>query len=391
MRRSLLAFAFSLLIAIGSLGAGTAFAADAPAPKGLWLITDYPAVTVRAGETATIRMKLQNAGLPPERMALSVQGLPSGWKAQIVGGGQPVEAAMPFTNDSVSLELRLDIPSSQTSGTFSLGVQARGNSASATLPLQVTLGNDLPAKLTLKPKLPSLKGTVRASFDYEFSVKNDSAKNVLVALAAETPPNFQASFTENYGSQEINSIPLDAGQSKDLKLKVQLPPDASAGDYKLLLTASAEGVHAEVPLALQATGQSKLKLSGKEERLSAQADAGKVTQIHLVLSNDGTAPAENISLSASPPTDWKVDFPSKTVAHLDPGQKQEVVADVTPSAKSIAGDYMTTFRASSSGDSTSAEYRIGVTTSTLWGAFGIAIIAIALLVLVGAVARFGRR
>jgi uncharacterized membrane protein len=391
MRRSVLAFALSLILAIGSLGIGMAGTANAQAPKGLWLVTDYPAVTVRAGETASIRMKLQNAGLPPERMALSVQGLPSGWKAQIVGGGQPVEAAMPFTNDSVSLELRLDIPREQTSGTFNLGVQARGGSASATLPIQVTLGHELPAKLTLKPKLPSLKGTVRASFDYEFSVKNDSAKNVLVNLAAQTPPNFQASFTENYGSQEINSIPIDPGQSKDLKLKVQLPPDASAGDYKLLLTASAEGATAEAPLALQATGQSKLHLSGKDERLSGSADAGKTSQIHLVVSNDGTAPAEKIDLSASPPTDWKVEFDSKTIPELAPGQKQEVAVNVTPSAKAIAGDYMTTFKASASGDSTSADFRIGVTTSTLWGAFGIGIIAIALLVLVGAVARFGRR
>ena len=386
MRRSLLALAMSLVVGIGA-----AYAADAPVPKGLWLTTDYPAITVRAGETASIRMKLQNSGLAPERAALSVQGLPSGWKAQILGNGQPVEAAMPFTNDSVSLELRLDIPNTQTTGTFNLGVQARSGATSASLPLQVTLGQELPAKLSLKPKLPSLKGTVRASFDYEFSVKNDSGKNILVNLAAQTPPNFQASFTENYGSQEINSIPVDAGQSKDLKLKVQLPPDASAGDYHLLVTASTEGATAEMPLSLQATGQSKLKLSGKEERLSATADAGKISQIHLILSNDGTAPVENVDLSASPPTDWKVDFDSKTIAHLDPGQKQEVVANVTPSAKAIAGDYMTTFRASASGDSTSAEYRIGVTTSTLWGAFGIGIIAIALLVLVGAVARFGRR
>ena len=387
MRRSVLALAFSLFLAVGLLG----HTAHAQAPKGLWLVTDYPAVTVRAGETASIRMKLQNAGLPPERMALSVQGLPSGWKAQIVGGGQPVEAAMPFTNDSVSLELRLDIPSEQTSGTFNLGVQARGNSTSATLPIQVTLGSELPAKLTLKPKLPSLKGTVRASFDYEFSVKNDSGKNVLVNLAAQTPPNFQASFTESYGSQEINSIPLDAGQSKDLKLKVQLPPDASAGNYSLLLTASAEGATAEVPLALQATGQSKLRLSGKDERLSGSADAGKTSQVRLVISNDGTAPAEKIELSASPPTDWKVEFDSKAIPELAPGQRQEIVANVTPSAKAIAGDYMTTFRASASGDSTSADFRVGVTTSTLWGAFGIGIIAVALLVLVGAVARFGRR
>jgi uncharacterized membrane protein len=390
MRRSLLTFALSLILAMGSLLVDHPASAQA-VPKGMWLVTDYPAVTVRAGETASIRMKLQNAGLPPERMALSVQGLPSGWKAQIMGGGQPVEAAMPFTNDSVSLELRLDVPAEQKSGTFSLGVLAHGSNASASLPIQVTLGHELPAKLTLKPKLPSLKGTVRASFDYEFSVKNDSGKNLLVNLGAEAPPNFQASFTENYGTQEINSIPVDAGQSKDLKLKVQLPPDASAGNYKVLLTASAEGATAQVPLALQATGQSKLHLSGKDERLSGSADAGETSQVHLILSNDGTAPAEKIELSASPPTDWKVDFPNKSIPELAPGQKQEIVANITPSAKAIAGDYMTTFKASASGDSTSADYRVGVTTSTLWGAFGIGIIAVALLVLVGAVARFGRR
>ncbi len=41
--------------------------------------------------------------------------------------------------------------------------------------------------------------------------------------------------------------------------------------------------------------------------------------------------------------------------------------------------------------STSADFRITVATSTLWGIIGIVIIAIALLVAVGAVARFGRR
>ena len=42
-----------------------------------------------------MRFKLQNAGLPPEQLALSVSGTPDGWKADILGGGQPVAAAMP--------------------------------------------------------------------------------------------------------------------------------------------------------------------------------------------------------------------------------------------------------------------------------------------------------
>jgi uncharacterized membrane protein len=52
---------------------------------------------------------------------------------------------------------------------------------------------------------------------------------------------------------------------------------------------------------------------------------------------------------------------------------------------------MATFRAEAGGQSSSADFRVAVTTSTLWGVFGIGLIAVALLVLVGAVARFGRR
>jgi len=64
---------------------------------------------------------------------------------------------------------------------------------------------------------------------------------------------------------------------------------------------------------------------------------------------------------------------------------------VTPGDKAIAGDYVASFRATARGESSSADFRITVTTSTLWGMVGIGIIAIALLVLLGAVARFGRR
>src|SRR5205807_419534 len=77
--------------------------------KGLFLLTDYPAVTLRPGTTSSINLKLQNYGLPPERLALSVAGVPSGWTATLIGGGQPVAAALPATNSNVPLELRVDV------------------------------------------------------------------------------------------------------------------------------------------------------------------------------------------------------------------------------------------------------------------------------------------
>ena len=66
-------------------------------------------------------------------------------------------------------------------------------------------------------------------------------------------------------------------------------------------------------------------------------------------------------------------------------------AKITPPAKAIAGDYVTTLRANARGESASATFRVAVATSTQWGIIGVGIIGAALLILVGAVARFGRR
>ena len=46
-----------------------AFAADtATHLKGLWLTTDYPSLAARAGDSTTVKLKLQNYGLPPQRV-----------------------------------------------------------------------------------------------------------------------------------------------------------------------------------------------------------------------------------------------------------------------------------------------------------------------------------
>jgi uncharacterized membrane protein len=153
----------------------------------------------------------------------------------------------------------------------------------------------------------------------------------------------------------------------------------------------AEGATAETALTLDVNGQAKLRLAAKDGRLSGQAEAGNQSDFALTLTNDGSAAAEEINLAATPPADWKILFEPKTIARLEPAQSVDVQALVTPATKAIAGDYMTTLRANGKGDSSSADFRVTVTTSTLWGVVGIGVIAIALLVVLGAVARFGRR
>src|ERR1700686_397019 len=367
-------------------------AKDAPKDvKGLFLMSDYPAVTLRPGETSSINLKLQNYELAPERLALSVSGIPSGWTAILMGGGQPVGAAMPATNSSVSLELRLDVPKSAPVGTETLTVTATGGSTAVSLPIAVTLAKDLPAKLTLTPQLPELRGTSKSSFEFQLGIKNDSGKKLTVSLTAQAPQNFDATFTEQYGSQELSAVPVEPGQSKDGKLKVTPPNTAAAGPYKVSVRVSAEDASATADLGLNITGQPRIDISGREGLVSTRASAGKETTGPVGITNTRTAPAEDIQLSGSAPSGWKITFDPKIVDRVAPNDNKEVQALITPTEKAIAGDYVTTIRASARGESASSTFRVTVTTSTMWGIAGVGIIGVALLVMVGAVARFGRR
>src|ERR1700716_2775535 len=342
--------------------------------KGLFLLTDYPAVTLRPGTNSSINLKLQNYGLPPERLALSIAGVPSGWTATLIGGGQPVAAALPATNSSVSLELRLDVPKDAPVGTTNLTVNAQGPATNASLPVAVTLATDLPAKLTLNPQLPELRGTSKSNFEFQLGIKNDSGKKVLVSLSAQAPPNFDATFTEQYGSQELNALPLDPGQSKDVKLKVRPPNTIAAGKYKVAAKVSADDASASSELVVDITGQPKIEITGREGILGARAAAGVETTLPLVITNSGTAAAEQVELSGSGPSGWKVTFEPKVVEPIAPKQNKEGTGQITPPAKAIAGDYVTTLRASARGESSSQTFRVAVATSTMGGIVGIALI-----------------
>ena len=359
--------------------------------KGLFLLTDYPAVTLRPGSTSTVNLRLQNYGLPPERLDLSVDGVPKGWTATLMGGGQPIAAALPATNGSVSLELRLEVPKDAPTGTTNLTVHAKGPTANTSLPVAVTLATDLPAKLTLTPQLPELRGTSKSSFEFQLGIKNESGKKIIASLSAQAPQNFDATFTEQYGSQELNALPLDAGQSKDVKLKIRPPNTIAAGKYKVAAKVTAEDATATADLVLDITGQPKIDIAGREGVLSAKAVAGKETSIPVILTNSGTAAADQIELSGTVPSGWKVSFEPKAVDRIAPNENKEVQALVTPSDKAVAGDYVATLRAAARGESSSQTFRVAVTTSTIWGIVGIAIIGLALLTMIGSVVWFGRR
>src|SRR5579863_1371570 len=116
--------------------------------KGLYLTTDFPALTIRAGEEASLPLNIYNYGLPPQRTTLSVADAPQGWTAEIEGAGKPVGAAFVDYDGKASLTLKLTIPQSEKPGAYQITVNAEGDGAKSALPISIQLAPPLAAKLT---------------------------------------------------------------------------------------------------------------------------------------------------------------------------------------------------------------------------------------------------
>ena len=387
MRKSI---AFLLLVLIFS---PIAFAAEPPPSeiKGLWLTTDYPAATVRAGEETRFNLSLVNHGLAPQRASLAVENAPQGWIVELRGGGRAVAAALVDYNAKASLELKLKVPREAKPGKHTLIVKATTPERSYELPFMLTVDTETEAALTAEPKLPTLRGTPKSTFDFRVAVKNESAENTLVTLAAQAPRGFQVTFKEGYGSQELTSLPMKAGESKDLAVDIKPPQSVPAGQYPVTVHLTSERANIATKLVLDITGQPSVALTGENDRLSGEANAGTEKRFNFVVRNTGSAEARNLAFNATPPSGWKVNFEPKELPLLAPNSEEKVAALVTPSEKALAGDYMVAVRASGDGISEALHYRVTVTTSTMWGIVGLGVIAASVLVLLGAVGKFGRR
>src|SRR5207245_7867009 len=128
-------------------------------------------------------------------------------------------------------------------------------------PLTVTIGKELPAKHKLTTNLPALRGNATPSFKFKVAVANDSGRDATINFSADAPKNFQVTFTEAYGTQQLTSIPIEAGKSKDIEASLTIPRETQAGEYKLMLHAKTEATSGELPVSLTIVGQARVTLS----------------------------------------------------------------------------------------------------------------------------------
>jgi uncharacterized repeat protein (TIGR01451 family) len=357
--------------------------------SNLSVTTTYPSQVVQLGTSVSISLNVKTTDVA-QTVAMSMGQMPDGWTATFLGGGRVIQSVYVDANSSGSVDVRLDPPKDEKSGTYNFVVLAQSGTGKAELPLTLTVQEQVPASLSFTTDLPTIKGSPSTTFRYNTTLQNNGDQELTVNLTADAPTGFVTKFM--LSGQEVTSFPISANQSKSISVELTPLSDTAAGNYPFTVYADAGDLQASLDLTADITGEYTLDVSGPDGRLSGNASAGKPTTFQVVVSNTGTAPAQGVQLSANAPSGWTVSFDPKVIDEIPAGNQITATANLTPSDKAVAGDYIVTVNARTvDGATKSADFRITVSTSTLWGIVGIGLIAVAVIVVAMAVTRFGRR
>jgi uncharacterized membrane protein len=381
-RSARLGLAASVVVLASLLGAAPVGAADS-----ITLTTPYPAVAVAPG--ANVSFDVSVGTTSGGRVDLALTGVPADWTASIRGGGFVVDGVETDGKTPTKVTLDVAVPAAAASGVQRLSIVARQASVATTLRLDIRVTPAAAGAVTLTTDTPQLKGASNSSFSFTLTLTNSTPDDLPFSVVATGPDGW--TVTAQVGSQaQAASVVVKAGSSTPVTVSAKPSADAAAGSYPIAIDATSGNQSAHTDLAVEITGSYTMTLSTVNGLLNTSASAGSPTDLTLVLTNSGTADVEGAALSSTTPSGWKVTFDPPTVTVPANGSVQSV-AHVTPSGDAIAGDYLTTFKATSPVATASADIRVSVETSLLWGAVGIALIAIVLIGLWWTFNRFGRR
>ncbi|MCL4486709.1 MAG: NEW3 domain-containing protein [Chloroflexi bacterium] len=393
MKRMTFAFALVPLLALVTLTPGVAFG-DAPGSAAPAVVTTaYPAIVADAGTTLTFSIDVSNTTQALQVYTLKADG-PSDWSPSFTGNGMTIREVTvePGKSQSVNLELRPPDTAKPQDYTFVVSAADQSGAASKSLSLDVTLRSKTDqGSLKLTTQYPDLRGQANGSFSFTLTAANNADQDRTVNFDTTLPQDWQATIKPAYQTTQVSAISLKANSTQDIDVSVTPPQDAPAGQYPVVVRASAGGDSTQIPLNVVIVGNAGLSLDTSSGQLNTQATVDSATKVTLVVKNTGSAPLNGVSVTASTPSGWNVSFSPSTIDSLPVNQSTQVDATITPGTRALAGDYMVSMTASAGSTSDSKDIRVTVQTPTTWGWAAVAAIALVVIMLGAVFARYSRR
>lgn len=388
-RMAALALALTLLASCAM--AESLDAAPAAEPY-IELSTQYPALTVKAGDSLTFDLDLDNYSGVSQDITLSVAEIPEGWEGTFSAGSNQVSVVHvknQATNSEVSFAV--DVPLETADGEYIIRLAARGEDFADEMEIALTVSAEEIGESSFTAEYPSQEGDATTDFTFSATLINNTLSTQNYSFTSNAPSGWQVSFQPSGESTSVAALDVEARTTQAMDISVTPPENVEAGTYEIPVTATSVNESMPITLSVTITGSYGLTLSTPSGRLSLDAYANQESAVQLSLTNTGNSDLTNVNLTSSAPTGWTVRFANETIDIIEAGATVETTMYITPGEDAMSGDYATTITARNSDANDSVDFRITVKTETIWGLTGIGVIVV-LAVVIGIVMRkYGRR
>jgi uncharacterized membrane protein len=363
-------------------------AAPVSAQEALQVRTPYPAVAVEAGESVTFDIEVVAGS--PQAVDLRIAQRPEGWTTTLRGGGFVIDGVFAQPDEPPSVQLEVEVPDDAAQGDYNIALVGRGSGGQSTLPLRLRVAEAVAGSVELQGEFPSLRGAAGTTFTFDLDLANNTPEEIAFQLDAAGPDGWTVEARPSV-EQQAATATVAGGETTGVQVEVDPPDDVEAGTYPVQVRATGGGQEASTELQVEITGNYAMTFTTPDERLNVDVTSGGSTRLPMVVRNDGTAPLQGVTLSADPPAEWEVTFEPEAVDQVPPGETAQVTAVITPSGEAVAGDYVVGMQAQAEQANSSADLRVTVRTSRLWGVVGIGLIGAAAAGLAWVFRRYGRR
>jgi len=361
----------------------------------LSVTTPYPSIAVAPGSNASFDLTI---AVPSSgTVDLSVNGVPTGWKATLHGGGFVVTGVNATTSKPGTARLDVDVPADTTVTKGSMTVEAKLGSQRTSLAITVAVDAAVAGDITLSTASDTLTGSSDSPFTFDLTLNNGSAEDQTVSATATGPTDW--TISTKLSQANAASILVKAGSQTTITVTATPPTGAPAGrtDLDVSVTAGTKTIPGK--LHIDITGTFTLTLGTPNDLVSAHGPAGSGTTQQVVVKNTGTGPLTNVKLTATKPTNWDVTFDAAndTIPTIPAGQEVTVTATIKPAGEAVTGDYKVTISAASDAapGATAATGDLPLTftveTSPLWLLAGFGLIVVILAALFYVFRTYGRR
>lgn len=356
------------------------------------LSTKYPSMVVKAGDSLTFDLDIDNQSGVSQDIKLSVEEIPEGWNGSFSAGSKQV-SIVHVKNEEANTEVdfAVDIPLEASDGEYEIVLKAVGGSFSDEMTLNFTVNAEQIGESSFEVEYPSQEGDADTDFSFASTLINNTLSNQSYSFSANAPVGWQVSFMPSGETTKVAALEVEARTSQGVDISVTPPANVEAGTYNVNLIAASADEKLTLDLEIVITGSYDVNLSTPSGRLSFDAYANQESAVQLTITNNGNTELTNVNLTSSAPTGWNVRFESETIELIEAGATIETTAYVTPGEDAMSGDYVTTMTVKNSNANDSVEFRVTVKTETRWGFTGIAVIVLLAAAIAGIMRRYGRR